>query len=157
MIYYRCPFGQHMYPSFFHEYRQASFIHTMFSLIKELRSIRAVSMASLARSVNINRSTLFRYENGEKKLSDEVVVKIMVKLGLSKNVVYKIFVLHELVRLRTSFGRDDSVDLQIDEMLGFFDDVAIGKIDEIFSTDGLTDEEKKRFINSIYCFFKQQL
>ena len=80
-----------------------------------------------------------------------------MKLGLSKNVVYKMFVLHELVRLRVSFGRDPSVDEQIEEMLDLFDVSNNGDMSSFFSDDSFSSEEMRLFIEAIYDYFKKQL
>lgn len=111
-------------------------------------------MASLAESASINRSSLFRYEKGEKSLSDDVVVLLFSNLGLKRAVIFKMFVLWELLRLRRAFGGDDSTDEQIDDLMSFLDSKNVN--DMYFSNAVVIDNEKKEMLNKIYQFFKDE-
>ncbi|MBU1119390.1 helix-turn-helix domain-containing protein [Patescibacteria group bacterium] len=87
---------------------------------RHLREKNNLTVAELARRLSINRATLFRFEKGEKNLSEELVVRVLSELKLKREAIFNSLVILELFHLRDRF-KDLGVDKQILDVLRKFD------------------------------------
>ncbi|MBU1167491.1 helix-turn-helix domain-containing protein [Patescibacteria group bacterium] len=89
-------------------------------IIRKIRVEKKISTIKFSRDLDINRTTLFRFETGEKDISEKLIVQALKILGVSEKAVYQLLVLKELLRLRKEF-KNNTVDAQIKEIYKKFD------------------------------------
>lgn len=92
----------------------------IFKIIKKIRKLRKISATDFAKDLEINRVTLFRFEKGEKEISEGLKIGAMESLRFSKKRIYHILILEELIRLKVLFGDDEGGDAQLVEILKNF-------------------------------------
>ena len=95
-------------------------------IIKLIRKEKEISQNSLAKKTGINRSTLSRFESGEKDLSEKTKIKTLKAMGFSDRTIFKVLVLVEFFRLRDQFN-DKSVESQIRKTLSYFKEGSDGE------------------------------